>query len=61
MTAANGKDIASASVSPNEAETHVFEAIITYVLSSLNIMLLDVASNAENVALILSVDHLEKL
>ena len=61
MTAANGKDVASASVPPDVAETHVFKAIVTYVLGRIDIMLLDVASNAENVAFIHTIDHLEKL
>ena len=61
MTTANGKDKARASVPPDEAETHVFKAINTYAFSRLNIMLLDVASDAENMAFILSIDHLKKL
>ena len=61
MKATNTKDIASAFVPSDEAETHVFKALVTYDLDRLDIMLLDEAPNAENMAFIHTIDHLEKL
>ena len=61
MGPTDSEDIASAAVSPNETETHVFKTTKTYALSRLNIMLNDEAFNTENVAFILSIDHLKKL